>query len=131
MTLRTAFLLVALAAVAGGCRVVHELQNVQPVSLDSGIISGTVLDDRDGSPITNATLVLLTAAGDTLTDQQQHQSRTYAPDGAYRFVSAHPGTHRLRALVPGFAPNTSDGFAVTINATTEISFRVRLAAPAN
>jgi protocatechuate 3,4-dioxygenase beta subunit len=115
----------------GGCRIVRELSNVQPVSLTTGIVSGHILDDRNGRPVPDAAILLLDANGDSLRDDQQHESRANHADGAYRFISVRPGTYRLRALAPGFDPSTSIEFAVTVNAITAVDLRLRLRANPN
>jgi hypothetical protein len=119
-------LLALLASVAlGGCSVAHQMSNVQPVSLTTGIVSGHVLNAQSGQPVFDATLLLLDEHGDSLRDDQQHESRSYSPDGAYRFISVRPGSYRLRTRAAGFSPDTSDVFGVTVNGITTVDMRLR------
>jgi len=117
--------LAAATALLAGCGVVRQMSNVQPVSMTTGIVSGHVLNDQSGQPVVDATLRLLDEHGDSLRDDQQHESRSYGPDGAYRFISVHPGSYRLRARAAGFSPDTSAAFAVTVNAIVTVDLRLR------
>jgi hypothetical protein len=117
--------LVAATAALAGCGVVRALSNVQPVSLTTAIVSGHVLNDRNSQSTPDAAVLLLDANGDSLRDDQQHQSRTYPPDGVYRFINVRPGTYRLKASAPGFSSATSDEFAVSVNAMTTVDLRLR------
>lgn len=108
----------------GSCGVVRQVSNVQPVSLTTGIISGHVVNDQSSQPVFDAALLLLDEHGDSLRDDQQHESRSYAPDAAYRFISVRPGSYRLRARAAGFRPDTSDVFAVTVNAIVTVDVRL-------
>jgi hypothetical protein len=110
----------AAAALLGACGLVHQMSNVQPVSTTTGIVSGHVRNAQSGQPVFDATLLLLDEHGDTLSDDQQHESRSYAPDGAYRFISVRPGSYRLRTRAAGFNPDTTDVFAVTVNGITTV-----------
>jgi hypothetical protein len=123
--IRAALRSLAAGALLAGCGVAHQLSNVQPVSLTTGIVSGQVVNDESGQPVFDAVLLLLDERGDSLRDDQQHESRSYAPDGAYRFISVRPGSYRLRVRAAGFSPDTSHAFAVTVNGITTVDVRLR------
>ena len=116
--------LATVTVLLGSCGVVRQMSNVQPVSLTTGIISGHVVNDQSGQPVFDAVLLLLDEHGDALRDDQQHESRSYAPDGAYRFISVVPGSYRLRTRAAGFSPDTSVAFAVTVNGIATVDVRL-------
>ena len=122
--IRACLLALGATVLLGGCGVVHQMSNVQPVSLTTGIISGHVVNDQSGQPVFDSALLLLDEHGNSLRDDQQHESRSYAPDGAYRFISVLPGSYRLRARAAGFSPDTSAVFAVTVNAIVTVDVRL-------
>jgi outer membrane receptor protein involved in Fe transport len=69
----------------------------------TGAVSGTVLD-ASGAVVPGATVVLTGPSS---------LSTVSRADGAYTFRNVAPGTYRLAVTLPGFAPATREGIAVT------------------
>jgi protocatechuate 3,4-dioxygenase beta subunit len=91
-------------------------QNFQLVGLPAGIIiSGTVTDSVNGTPLAGAKVYLRTGGGGgTLLD-----SATAAANGTYSIDSVDPGTYRLVASAGGHTTKTVTGVVVAAAPVTQ------------
>ena len=88
--------LVVSAALCSSCAAAsRELEKVEPVSINAAMIGGSVVDSASQQPIVGAEIVLLTAIGDAVSDQQS-KTFTFAPRGQFRFDDVRPGSYSLR-----------------------------------
>src|SRR5690606_22244122 len=78
-----------------------------------GVITGTVVDARDGSPIVEARVQIVGLTRATITDSR----------GNYRFADVPSGTHLLVTRQIGYAPDTA---RVSIEAGQRLALETRL-----
>ena len=117
---------VAVAAGAiGGCTAVRSLSDVQPVSLTTGIVRGTVVSDSTGEAIVGATLLLGVRAG--APRDSMMRAFSFPPDGVFRFTGVLPGAYVLQASADGYSTATVEVRLVTRNeiVTVRIELRAR------
>ncbi|RMH04044.1 MAG: carboxypeptidase regulatory-like domain-containing protein [Planctomycetota bacterium] len=93
-------------------RIEADSEGLEVVLHVRGSVSGRVTDAA-GAPVGRFALELFlvnrgTAAFNKLGNRREYRS----PDGSYRFADIEPGTYRLLATAPGFAPTYSPGFTV-------------------
>ncbi|MFQ5704020.1 MAG: carboxypeptidase regulatory-like domain-containing protein [Gemmatimonadales bacterium] len=80
----------------------------------AGTIAGTITDAITGAPIPDVTVAVLRS---TLTVQTD-------AEGKYVIDGVSPGLVKVKAILVGFVPITSDYYTVLPNSTVDVSFRL-------
>ncbi len=87
----------------------------------TGAVHGSVLDEEK-NPLPGVTI---TISGPAL---QGTQSYVTTAKGLFRFPALAPGTYSIRAQMPGFRTQVSEGIAVSLGKVTEITIPMKAAA---
>ena len=119
--------LVVSAALCSSCAAAsRELEKVEPVSINAAMIGGSVVDSASQQPIVGAEIVLLTANGDAVSDQQS-KTFTFAPRGQFRFDDVRPGSYSLRVSATGYQSVTRPVAALKASERYTLEFALRRA----
>ncbi|GAC1480054.1 MAG: TonB-dependent receptor [Gemmatimonadaceae bacterium] len=84
----------------------------------TGVISGTIIGHETAQPLQYVTVTV---------DGTRHRARTGA-DGKFRIVAVDSGSHRLRAILLGYAPQVVEPVIVTADQTTTVDIRLQAVA---
>lgn len=95
------------------CGLLLSVVGLLPGQSPVGVITGTVVDARDGSPIVEARVQIVGLTRATITDSR----------GNYRFADVPSGTHLLVTRQIGYAPDTA---RVSIEAGQRLALETRL-----
>ncbi len=81
----------------------------------SGKISGKVLDADSGEPLPGANVMIIGT----------NYGAAASPDGDYYIINIPPGTYDVKAQFIGYEAMTFKGVKVSVNRTSDVSFRLK------
>jgi hypothetical protein len=87
---------------------------------DSGSVLGTIVD-ASGAPVPSAAVTI-----EEIRKGVKLATRTNSGSGAYEFLSIPIGRYKLKVEQPGFRPQSSQEFELTIGARQRVDFRLEL-----